>query len=337
LKAAACLVAAIAIGGCASASRALDGSSISSATRAHGSLTDREFSVAVAVARAEVEKYAATVTSATATVGTGTVTDPNAGPACTSGTLLHIKLIGTFPTIVVGGPSTGAPGASNDYTVSAVLITADPETGKACDISVETGPQAPDPGATLLFTQSPSPAVTSPASTTPSTAASAAAPAALDRTFHEQGGSFEYPSAWAPSEFPDDVGSFSRLLTVLSNQPVHDPCVTSGNSITCDQPLNVLDSGGVLIQWSEQSRLGNVFASPSGSPTTIDSNRSIITTNPTTDPQCAGIAGTAYELDAYIPQSPGNGWTMTACLAAPVTLQTLATVTAMLHSLRFDS
>jgi hypothetical protein len=115
-------------------------------------LTDREFNVAVAVARAEIAKYSATVTSATATVGVGTVTDPNAGPACTSGTLLQIKLIGTFPTIVVGGPSTGAPGSSNDYTVSAVLVTADPESGKPCLIGVRTGSTAPDPGATLLFT-----------------------------------------------------------------------------------------------------------------------------------------------------------------------------------------
>ena len=106
-----------------------------------------------AVARAEAEKYGATVTSATATVGEGTVTDPNAGPACTSGTLIHIKLIGTFPTIVVGLlPTAGAPNASNDYSVRAVLVTADPESGKPCDIGVQTGSATPDPGATLLFT-----------------------------------------------------------------------------------------------------------------------------------------------------------------------------------------
>jgi hypothetical protein len=130
----------------------LDDPSSSSSTPGHRALTDREFNVAVAVARAETEKYAATVTSATATVGEGTVTDPNAGPACTSGTLLHIKLIGTFPTISVGGPSTGAPSASNDDSVIAVLITADPESGKPCLIGVQTGATTPDPGATLLFT-----------------------------------------------------------------------------------------------------------------------------------------------------------------------------------------
>lgn len=152
-RAVACLLATIAVGGCtSSATDVLDGSSSSSSTLQHGSLTDAQFNVAVAVARAEIAKYEATVTSATATVGEGTVTDPNAGPACTSGTLLHIKLIGTFPTIVVGGPSTGAPGASNDYTVTTVLITADPESGKPCEIGVRTDPATPDPGATVLFT-----------------------------------------------------------------------------------------------------------------------------------------------------------------------------------------
>jgi len=156
LTAVACLLAAlVVVAGCTSSvTGALDDPNSSSFPPGHGSLTDREFSVAVAVARAEIEKYAATVTSATATVGEGTVTDPNAGPACTSGTLLHIKLIGTFPTIGVGLlPTAGAPSASNDYSVTTVLITADPESRKPCEISVRIDPTTPDPGATLLFTK----------------------------------------------------------------------------------------------------------------------------------------------------------------------------------------
>jgi hypothetical protein len=163
------------------------------------------------------------------------------------------------------------------------------------------------------------------------------APAALDRTFTGDGGSFDYPSAWTLSNFPDDVSSFSMLLAVISSQPVRDPCVTQANSMTCGQPLNGLDSGGVLIKWSEQSGHGTVFAAPSGSPTVIDGKESIITTNPTTDPQCARIPNSVYELDAYIPRSFGDGWVMTACLAAPIAPPTLATITAMLHSLQFET
>ena len=145
--ASACLLATLAVAGCASSSnRARDDPSLSSSTTAHGSLSDHDFTVAVDVARAEADKESAVLTSATATIGDGTVTDPNAGPPCTSGKLLHIKLIGTFPHIVTGGH----PGSHND-SVSAVLITADPVSGKPCDISVETGTSAPGPGATLLF------------------------------------------------------------------------------------------------------------------------------------------------------------------------------------------
>jgi hypothetical protein len=150
--AAACLVAAVAIGGCASGTRrALDDPNISSSAPAYGSLTDCEFNDAVAVARAEADKAGATITSATATIGDGTETDPNAGPPCTSGKLLHIKLIGTFTKIVHGGYG-GPPPTPSYEPVSAVLITADAESGKACSISVRVGPTTPDPGATLLFT-----------------------------------------------------------------------------------------------------------------------------------------------------------------------------------------
>ena len=86
------------------------------------------------------------LTSATVSIGEGTEALANAGPPCTSGKLLHIKLIGRFPRIVHGGV-TGEP----YEPVSAVLITADPVSGKPCLIGVNTGTQRPEPGAVLLF------------------------------------------------------------------------------------------------------------------------------------------------------------------------------------------
>jgi len=165
-KIAACLAATISISGCTGS---VNGAS-SSSTSGHGSLTDREFAVAVAIARAAVAKYAATITSATATVGKGIETQTNVGPACTSGTLLYIKLIGTFPTIVAGPvPTAGASGTSNDNSVSAILITADPASGKACLLGVRTGATKPDRGSTQLFTASA--AATSPVPSTLKTSA----------------------------------------------------------------------------------------------------------------------------------------------------------------------
>jgi len=88
------------------------------------------------------------ITSATATVGEGTVADSNTGHPCTSGTLLHIKLIGDFHTIDHGG----IPGQPYEPT-SAVLITADPESEQACLIGVSTGEQKPKAGSVALFTE----------------------------------------------------------------------------------------------------------------------------------------------------------------------------------------
>jgi hypothetical protein len=91
------------------------------------------------------------LTSATATIGDGTVTDTNAGPPCTSGKLLHIKLIGTFPRITHG--AIGDQPTPRYEPVSAVVITADPVSGKPCLAGVETGTSTSDPGAVLLFTK----------------------------------------------------------------------------------------------------------------------------------------------------------------------------------------
>jgi hypothetical protein len=225
----------------------------------------------------------------------------------------------SLPDATTDSPdATRAPLPAGDYTIYAVVED---------DTYGELNPRN--------LVSAPFPLRVTPAPTTPRVMPTSTAPASLDRTFTGDGGSFDYPSAWTSSQFPDDVSSFSTLLAVISSQPVHDPCVTQANGITCDQPLDFLDSGGVLIKWSEQSGLGTLFAS--GSSTMIDGKPSIVTTNPTTDPQCAGIPNSVYELDAYIPQSPGNGWVMTACLAAPIAPQTLPTITAMLHSLRFDT
>jgi hypothetical protein len=113
----------VVLGGVVLASRMVHSGAPPGQTDDHGPLTDHEFVVAVAVARQEVDKLGLPITSATATVGEGTVADSNTGHPCTSGTLLHIKLTGDFPTIVHGG----IPGQPYEPT-SAVLITADPES-----------------------------------------------------------------------------------------------------------------------------------------------------------------------------------------------------------------
>jgi hypothetical protein len=57
-----------------------------------------------------------------------------------------VKLIGTFPHIVTTGHPLAA-GKDEDFTVTALDITADAESGKVCLKSVQTGEVAPEPGA----------------------------------------------------------------------------------------------------------------------------------------------------------------------------------------------
>lgn len=114
-------------------------------TANHAGLTNREFSIAVRIAHQQARRVSGTVTRAIATVGEGTVIDSNIGHPCTSGTLLHITLIGRF-NVAVSPP----PGV-NPGPVTQVGITADPVTGRPCLMGVSTGKVTPDPKATVLF------------------------------------------------------------------------------------------------------------------------------------------------------------------------------------------
>jgi hypothetical protein len=122
----------------------------------HPGLTDQEYAAAVNAAEEEIRAADATVTSATVTVGNGTVTDSNLGYRCESGRLLHLKLIGTFPHIdTTGHPVEPAPNNSDDnppedFTVHAMLLTVDAESGRPCLMGVQTGDVAPEPGSIAL-------------------------------------------------------------------------------------------------------------------------------------------------------------------------------------------
>jgi hypothetical protein len=116
-------------------------------------LTERQRALALEAAHSEARRIARTVTSATATVGPGSLPleQSNAGHACTSGTVLHITLIGTF-NAAVPGPSIDPSATPPDYSVTAEDITADAETGDICFISVRIGAVTPAPGTTVLIT-----------------------------------------------------------------------------------------------------------------------------------------------------------------------------------------
>lgn len=123
-----------------------------------GSLTDHEFAVAVEIARTETTKQIyddASIRIATARAFDGTRSQSNTGHQCLSGRLLQIKLVGDFPKIVTTGNPIDPrdPGPPPDFTVHAVVVTADPETKQVCLIGVQVGePRPPKPGDAILFT-----------------------------------------------------------------------------------------------------------------------------------------------------------------------------------------
>ncbi len=117
------------------------------------SLSPDEVAKAEAVARQVIADQRASVSSASVIARPGLVRDSNTGHPCTSGRELQIKLIGKFPHTVTTGhpvpPSRPAP----DFTVRAVIITADAQSGRACLIGVQTGESGgvkPLPGGTML-------------------------------------------------------------------------------------------------------------------------------------------------------------------------------------------
>lgn len=121
--------------------------------RAGNPVSASELAKAVALAREEIHSQRATISSATVTASSGKMLDANTGHPCTSGRLLNIKLIGSFPHTVTTGHDVRPGESSPDFTVRAVLITADARSGLACLIGVQTGERGqpePEPNATVL-------------------------------------------------------------------------------------------------------------------------------------------------------------------------------------------
>ena len=116
-------------------------------------MSQDEIAKAEAAARQVIADQGATVSSATVIERQGKVRDSNTGHPCTSGRELQIKLIGKFAHTVTTGHPVPPGSPTPDFTVRAMIITADAESGLACLISVQTGEDGgpkPLPGGTML-------------------------------------------------------------------------------------------------------------------------------------------------------------------------------------------
>jgi hypothetical protein len=110
-------------------------------------LSRNQISKAEAIVRHAIASPEALVLSATVIERSGPVGNSSTGNPCSSGGRLRIKLIGDFPRVLFS-ELPGTPGPREDFT--ALVITADAESGQPCRLKALTGVQKPQPGGTPL-------------------------------------------------------------------------------------------------------------------------------------------------------------------------------------------
>jgi hypothetical protein len=102
------------------------------------SLSQDEVVRAEAAARQVASDQGASVSSASVIARPGPAEGSNTGHPCTAGRELEILLIGRFPHTVATGHPVAPESPTPDFTVRAMGITADAETGRVCRTGVQT-------------------------------------------------------------------------------------------------------------------------------------------------------------------------------------------------------
>jgi hypothetical protein len=159
--------------------------------------------------------------------------------------------------------------------------------------------------------------------------------------FHRDGVSFRYPRAWRSPTYSAD-SSFTRLITYLSTEPLHDPCHTTrdatGIRITCGQPLERIRPGGVLVRWQSVGMPGQRLATQAGTHEMIDGHPARIATTKA-DASCAALGGDVSVNAVILSQvlnSHDQFLEMDACLTSSDTQQPRTAIERMLTSVHFD-
>jgi hypothetical protein len=143
------LVAAVAVVGLAAASWLGWGRSPAVAPApAHAGLSGQEYAAALKTAHQVQATVTGTFVSATAWAGPGQVRDSNTGHTCTSGRVVHVRLIWMAGASFMHGGTVGAP---RDGPRQALIVTADAATGQPCLIGASYSHVQPRPGETFLY------------------------------------------------------------------------------------------------------------------------------------------------------------------------------------------
>ena len=164
-----------------------------------------------------------------------------------------------------------------------------------------------------------------------------AAPAGLAHLDLNQDLHFDYPAKWRAFNY-DNTSSFSSVLVYLSTQQLHDPCtrslgVNAGGlyiRTTCDQPLDHLNSGGILVTWTTNGFPGWTIDKEKGSRTTIGGRAAVMGSDK--PGECAQVGGDETITAAIQRDAPNNYYRMVACLSGSNRAATERAVNAMLQS-----
>ena len=169
--------------------------------------------------------------------------------------------------------------------------------------------------------------------THPATADKERAPATT--SFGVMGLVFRYPVSWQRSRTwsSDLPGSSTMTVYLSSTSRLRAPCVASASpgriAQTCEYPVHVLPSAGILVRWSVNGF--STWRRPKAN-TTIAGREAAETR--TSGGWCAPLRATET-ITVIIPRPvPGNWYQMDACLRAPGLPQQEAQISSMLRSVR---
>jgi hypothetical protein len=119
-------------------------------TPTHPGLSDQEYAAALKAAHQVQATVTGTFVSATAWAGNGRVRDSNTGHTCTSGRVVHVRLIWMAGASFTHGGTAGE-GPSPDGPRQALIVTADAATGQPCLIGASYSHVQPGPDETFLY------------------------------------------------------------------------------------------------------------------------------------------------------------------------------------------
>lgn len=146
---------------------------------------------------------------------------------------------------------------------------------------------------------------------------------------------FDYPAALYRHSYTKE-SSFSSSIVFLSTARMHNPCVVTkranGTETSCGLPVDQLEPGGVLIEWSANGFPGVTVDGQGPGGTTIAGRPATLHEEKPGDCEYLGADMTIY-ADVSRDAAGDNWYEMRACLKGPNLDELRRQISSMLTSL----